>query len=569
MENAEIAAALDEIADLLEIQNGSRFRVRSYRNAARTVRDASRRMADMVAEDERLTELPNIGKSTAQNIRELVEKGKCGRLEKLRSKSPAEITELLHIPGLGPAKARLLHNELNVKSLADLKQAAEDERVREVEGMGPKTEERILHGIENMEKRAGRIRLYEAREYAQTLGKHLDKIDGIRQWEIAGSFRRRQETIGDLDVLVQADDREEVADKLTDHDSVADVVSKGTDKVRVRLRNGLAVDFLFFSEKQFGSALLYFTGSKAHNIALRKRARKRKWKLNERGLFSGRRKLAGETEAEVYKRLKLPMIPPELREDRGEIEAAEKDRLPKLIELDDIRGDLHAHTTASDGKNSINEMAKAAKERGYDYLAITDHSKAVHVANGLDERRLRKHADKIRDVKSRLKGFHLLAGVEVDILKDGRLDLDEKLLDELDWVNASVHSQFGMSKKKMTERLLNAIRSGVVDCIAHPLGRQIGSREPVQLDLDRILEACKENSVCLEINAYPDRLDLPDIHCKRARDAGVRIVISTDAHTVGDLDFMHYGVGVARRGWLEKKDVVNTSTARGVTKRRA
>jgi DNA polymerase (family 10) len=567
MENAEIAAAFDEIADLLDIQEANRFRIRSYRSAARTVRDASQRLADLVAKDDGLEDLPNIGESMAEKIRELVESGTCKRLEELRKKSPAQLTELLSIPGLGPKKVKGLHEELGVKALDELKKAAQDKRVRELEGMGPKTEERILKGIENLEEYGGRILLKEASEYAESLGRHLDEIAGIQDWQIAGSFRRRKETIGDLDVLVRAKDREQVADEITQHDSVADVISKGTDKVRVRLRNGLAVDLLFFRESEFGSALLYFTGSKSHNIALRKRARRRHWKLSEHGLFNGRKRLAGKTEAEVYKKLKLPLIPPELREDHGEVDAAEKDDLPKLIDLDDIRGDLHAHTTATDGKQSIKEMAKAAKERGYDYLAITDHSKAVHVANGLDEDRLRKHADKIRKVNGQLKGFRLLAGIEVDILKDGRLDLDEKLLDELDWVNGAVHSHFGLSEKKMTERLLKAIGSGVIHCVAHPFGRQIGSRKPIKLDLDQVLEACAEHGVCLEINAYPDRLDLPDIHCQRAKEAGVKMVISTDAHKKGDLDFMPYGVSVARRGWLEKRDVLNTVTAQTIEKR--
>lgn len=567
MENAEIAAVLDEIADLLEIQEANPFRIRSYRSAARTVRDASRRMADLIAEDEDLSDLPNIGESTAEKIREMVDTGRCQRLEKLRKKSPAKVTELLSIPGLGPKKVKQLHAELGVSTRDELKQAAEEERVRELEGMGAKTEQRILHGIENLEEHAGRIRLKEAQEYVESLGNHLDGVKGIQNWQVAGSYRRAKETIGDLDVLIRAKDRKKVADQLTKYEAVKNVISKGSDKVRVRLRNGLAVDFLFFEKRSFGSALMYFTGSKAHNIALRKRARQRKWKLNERGLFSGRKRLAGETEKEVYGNLKLPLIAPELREDRGEIEAAEKDKLPKLIELADIRGDLHAHTTASDGKQSIREMAKAAKKRGYDYLAITDHSKAVRVANGLDEDRLKKHADKIREVNGDLKGFRLLAGVEVDILKSGALDLNEDVLADLDWVNASVHSHFGLKKKAMTERLLKAVRSGVVDCIAHPLGRQIGVREPIDLDMDRLLEACAEEGVFLEINAYPDRLDLPDIYCQRAKEAGVEVVISTDAHKADDLEFMRFGVSAARRGWLEKKDVANTVTARSLSRR--
>ncbi len=567
MENAEIADVFAEIADLLEIQDGDPFRIRSYRNAARSVRDASTRMADLVADNGNLTDLPNIGQSTADKIREMVDTGSCRQLDDLRRKTPADLTSFLQVPGLGPRKTRALHDELGVTTLADLQQAAQDHRVRDVAGMGAKTEERILHGIENLQQHAGRVRLQEASEYVHTLGQHLDRIASIDQWAIAGSFRRRRETVGDLDVLIDASARARAADALTQHPSVDDVVSKGTDKVRVRLRNGLAVDFLFFNKREFGSALLYFTGSKAHNIKIRKRAQASDWKLNEHGLFDGRQRLAGKTEQDVYKKLKLTWVPPELREDRGEVEAAEADKLPRLIAQDDIRGDLHAHTTASDGHHSIKEMAQAAQERGYEYLALTDHSKAVHVANGLDEKRLRKHADQIRAVNSSLTNFRLLAGVEVDILKSGRLDLDADLLAELDWVNASVHSQFELSEKKMTERLLKAIRSGVIHCLSHPLGRQIGSRAPIQFDMDQIFQACHEENVCLEINAYPDRLDLPDIHCQHAREAGVKIVISTDAHKIGDLDFMQYGIGVARRGWLERRDVLNTVTADTLLKR--
>ncbi len=567
MENAEIADVLDEIADLLEIQEADQFRVRSYRNAARSVRDASERLADLVADGRDLSKLPNIGNSTAENIRELVEDGTCQRLADLRQQTPAELTDFLNVPGLGPKKAKALHDELGVATIDELKEAAQQNKVRDVSGMGAKTEQRILQGIENLKQHAGRIRLKEAQAYVHALGAHLDDISQIRNWQVAGSYRRRKESIGDLDVIIQATDREKTADQLTEHETVADVISKGTDKVRVRLRNGLAVDFLFFEAQAFGSALLYFTGSKAHNIALRKRAQGNDWKLNERGLFDGRKRLAGETEKEVYKKLDLPWIPPELREDRGEIDAARNDKLPRLIELDDIRGDLHAHTRASDGQHTIETMARAAQDKGYDYLAITDHSKAVRVANGLDEERLRKHVDDIRAVNSKLDEFRLLAGVEVDILEDGRLDLDEDLLAGLDWVNASVHSRFELPKDKMTERVVRAIESGVVNCIAHPLGRQLGSRAEIALDLDKVFAACTENGVCLEINAYPDRLDLPDIHCQRAKEAGVEIVISTDAHKTDDLDFMQFGIDVARRGWLEKKDIVNTVTARTLEKR--
>jgi len=569
MENAEIAAVFEEIADVLEIQGENPFRVRSYRNAARTLRDLSERVVDLVDQQKDLSKLPNVGESISRQIHQILKRGTSKRLESLRKKVPEELPELMRVPGLGPKKVKLIYDALGVHTLGELKEAAESGRLRELEGMGEKTEEKILRGVETVQRHGGRVRLKEAAEYARTLGHHLDEIADLKRWELAGSLRRRKETIGDLDILVETDHPRRFGNQIGKDDLVAEVVSKGEDKIQVRLRNGLNVDFRMFERKQFGSALMYFTGSKAHNIALRKRAQKRGWKLNEYGLFNGKKRLAGKTEEEVYKKLGLAWVPPELREERGEVKAAEKSRLPQLVELDDIHGDLHAHTKATDGKNTIEEMAKGARERGYEYLAITDHSKAVTVAKGLDEDRLRKHSDDVRNVGQSIKNFALLAGVEVDILKNGDLDLDEDVLAELDWVNGAVHSHFDLSKKRMTERLLAAIRSGVVDCLAHPFGRMFGSREPIQFDIDRVFEACRDHDVCLEINAYPDRLDLPDIYCQRAKEAGVDIVISTDAHKVSDLDFMRYGVSVARRGWLEKRDIVNTTTRRSLRKRRS
>jgi DNA polymerase (family 10) len=567
MENAEVAAVFDQIADILEIQDENAFRIRSYRNAAGTIRDHAERMEDLAAGGADLTELPGIGKNLAEKIHAILATGTCPTLEDLRKQIPPHLTDLLKVKGLGAKRAKLLYERLGISTLGELKKYAEAGGIRGLEGMGEKTEQNILKGLATLEAEAGRISIKTAADQAAAIGRHLERTKAIRRWEPAGSFRRRRETIGDLDILVLAADRKKALEAILAYEPIEDRLAVGDEKVSVRLASGLEVDFRFFDAAEFGAAMMYFTGSKAHNIAVRKRAQKRKWKLNEYGLFAGKRRIAGKSEEEVYKKLGLAWIPPELREDRGEVEAAEKKRLPALVEERDIRGDMHAHTDATDGRATVEEMAAAARKRGYRYLAITDHSQAVTVAHGLTAERLRRQADRVRELAARLKNFWLLAGIEVDILKDGRLDLPEKVLEGLDWVVASVHSVFEMDEAKMTERLLAAVRSGVVDCIGHPFGRLIGSRDPIRFDADRVFDACREHGVCLEINSYPDRLDLPDIFCKRAKEAGLVMVISTDAHKPADLDLMPFGVSVARRGWLEKKDVLNTATGAALRKR--
>jgi DNA polymerase (family 10) len=560
MENAQIADIFEEIADLLELQEENQFRVRSYRNAAQAIRNQSGRLEDMVEQGGDVSKIPNIGKSIADKVHEILEKGTCKRLEDLRKQVPEGLTNLMDVPELGPRKAMQLYKELNVESLDQLKKACEQHKVRDLEGMGQKTEEKILHGIGTLQSTAGRILYHEACDYLQSLGRHLNRISGIKQWEAAGSFRRRKETVGDLDILVQADNREEVRDAILDNNAIDEVIGSGTEKISVRLSGGLQVDFRFFDPSSFGSALMYFTGSKAHNIKLRRRVQDKKWKLNEYGLFKGNSLLAGKAEELVYKKLDMEWIPPELREDRGEIEAALQNSLPRLVEPDDIRGDMQSHTTASDGNFSISDMARAARDYGLDYLAITDHSQRVAMANGLDDERARKHADAIRQVDGDMKRFWLLAGIEVDILKDGRLDLSEKTLAAMDWVVASTHYDRNMSRKDMTERIVSALKTGLVHCLAHPFGRIIGKRDAIDFDVDKVVETCIENNVYIEINAQPDRLDLPDKYCKSVKDAGARFVISTDAHTGENFHFMPFGVNVARRGWLTKDDILNTRT---------
>lgn len=566
MENSAIAGIFDEIADLLDLQDGNQFRIRSYRSAARTVRDLSPRLEDLVEQDQDLTEIPNIGDSTADKIHEIIDTGTCERLEELKKKVPEGLTRVMDVPQLGPKKAMQLHEALGIEDLDDLREASENQEVRDVEGMGAKTEENILEGLRLLEQTADRVLYKDAQDHVTALSRHLDGLDAVRRWEVAGSFRRRKATIGDLDVLIETKDRDAATDKILEYDAIDSVLSRGEEKVSVRLGDGLQVDFRFFENADFGSAFLYFTGSRAHNITLRKRAQARDWKLNEYGLLKGDHRLAGQSEESVYHRLDLPWIPPELREDRGEIAAANDDALPDLIEPGDLRGDLQSHTDATDGAASVEDIAEAAHDRGHAFYAITDHSKRVTMAGGLDEDALKRHADHIREINEKYHDMWLMAGVEVDILKSGKLDLDEKALADLDWVVASIHYDMDLSEPKMTDRLVAAISSGVVHVIGHPLNRIIGKREGIRFDLDRVLEACVDNDVRLEINAQPDRLDLPDTYCKRARDAGVGFTIGSDAHKPSDLDLLPFGVDVARRGWLRREDVLNTRTKRQIEK---
>ncbi len=561
MENSEIARMFELIADMREFRGDNAFRVRSYRNAARTVRDLSQRVEDLVAQGEDLTQLPYVGKSIAEKMREMVQTGTCRTLEELRKEIPPELTELLHVPRLGAQGAKQVHEKLGVSSLAELRQACEDQRVRELPGMGAKSEENVLKGIRTLESASGRVLLKEAVEQIAAIGRHLDNCDAVVHWEPAGSYRRRKETIGDLDILIKAEDRDAVTQHILHYGAIEEVLGKGEEKVSVVLGGGLQVDFRYFDAHAFGTALMYFTGSKAHNIAVRQRVQDKGWKLNEYGLYEDDHRIAGETEEEVYAELGLDWIAPELREGRGELEAAAEGNLPHLIESGDIKGDLHCHSTASDGVNSVAEMVQAARRLGYEYLCIADHSKAVSIANGLDAERLQEHLEHIREVDAAYEDFWLLAGIEVDILKDGTLDLPESLLRELDWVTASTHFYLELSEEEMTRRLVAAVETGVVDCIAHPFMRLIGKRDMIQFDVDRVFEACRANGVCVEVNAHPERLDLPDIYARHARDMGLGIVLDTDAHSGADLGLINYGVGMARRGWLQAADVMNTKPA--------
>lgn len=556
--NADIANIFEEIADLLEIENANPFRVRAYRNAARQLQGMGVPASDMVAKGEDLTELPGIGEDLAAKIKEIVETGHCRSLDKLRKKTPPTITELLKIPGLGPKRVRSLYHELDVHTIEQLARAAHDGRIRELPGFGAKTEQTILHAITTHVAKQKRFKLAVAAQYAEPLKKYLEKIPDVSQVMLAGSYRRFKETVGDIDILVTATNAEKVMDRFVAYDEVKKINAKGGTRATVILQSGLQVDVRVVKKESFGAALQYFTGSKAHNIEIRRLAQERKLKISEYGVFKGEKPVSGSTEESVYHAIGLPWIAPELRENRGEIEAARAGKLPKLVELADLKGDLHAHTKATDGHDTLREMAEAARERGFEYIAITEHSRRLTVAHGLDPQRLRKQMHEIDKLNGQLKNITVLKGIEVDILEDGHLDLPDDVLSELDLVVGAVHSKFHLSRAKQTERILRAMDHPHFTILAHPTGRLLDSREPYDADILKIIRQARERGCYLELNAHPERLDLLDIYCQMARDEGVLVAISSDAHSIQDFDNLLYGVGQARRGWLEKKDVLNT-----------
>jgi DNA polymerase (family 10) len=546
------------VADLLEIQGANPFRVRAYRGAAQTVRALPRSLHELVRDGEDLSKLGGIGRDLAGKIAEIVETGSLPLLDELGRKTPPSLAELLRLPGLGPRRAQVLHEALGVEDLEDLARAARDGRVRALPGFGAKTEQTLLTAIAKDAATERRTLWPVAEAVARDLVKVLEAQPGVRRVEVAGSFRRRRETVGDLDILVTCARGAKVSDRFVAYEDVREVLAHGPTRSTVLLRSGLQVDLRVVPQVSYGAALHYFTGSKAHNIAIRKLGVRRKLKINEYGVFRGDRRVAGRTEREIYRAVGLPYIEPELREDRGEIEAARRRRLPRLIELGDVRGDLHTHTTATDGRAGIEPMAAAARKLGYAYLAISDHTQAARVAGGLDAKAMRRHLARIEKVNAKLRGIRLLKAAEVDVLVDGSLDLPAEILRELDVVVCAVHSGFGLSRRKQTERLLRAMDDVHCQVLAHPTGRLLGEREPYAVDLERVIEAAAERGCALEINAQPKRMDLPDVWCKAAKEAGVKLVISTDAHSVEQLDTMRLGVGQARRGWLEADDVLNT-----------
>jgi DNA polymerase (family X) len=554
VQNAEIVAMFDQTADLLEIKGENQFRVRAYHRAARTIEGLPQSVRNLLSAEKDLTELPGIGKDLAGKIADIVKTGHFKLLEQLKKILPGQLGDMAALPGLGPKRVKLLYDKLKVRTLDDLRRAIKTGRLHELRGFGPTIEKKLAGALEKP-MAIKRFKLAVAEAEAEALVGFLR--DGGRV-VVAGSYRRRRDTVGDLDILVTTKQGPAVGAKLTRYENVAEVLAHGPTRTTVVLRSGLQVDVRAVPEQSYGAALLYFTGSKAHNIALRSLANERDWKLNEYGLFSGKRRIAGATEEEVYKKLGLTYIPPELREDRGEIALAKANKLPHLVTVADMRGDLHVHSDWTDGTTSIEAMAAAAQARGYAYMALTDHSRRVAMAHGLDPARVSRQVRDIDKLNEKFKGFTILKGIEVDILNDGRLDLPDSILSRLDVVVASVHSFFDLAREAQTDRVVRAMENRHVSILGHPTGRLIGAREPYDIDMDRVISAAHDLGCYLEINAEPDRLDLNDIHAHAAKSKGVKVAVSTDAHSVNGFQYMRFGIDQARRGWLTADDVINT-----------
>lgn len=554
VQNAEIAAMFDQTADLLEFKGENQFRVRAYHRAARTIEGLPQSVRSLLSAQKDLTELPGIGKDLAGKVADIVKTGHFALLDQLKKKLPGQLGDMAALPGLGPKRVKLLYDKLKVRTLDDLRRAIKAGRLQKLRGFGQTMEKKLAGALEKPAIE-NRFKLAVAEAEAEALVAFLR--DGGRV-VVAGSYRRRRDTVGDLDVLVTSKYGTAVGDKLVRYENVTEVLAHGPTRATVVLRSGLQVDVRVVPEQSYGAALLYFTGSKAHNIALRGLAIDRGWKLNEYGLFSGKRCIAGAIEEEVYEKLGLAYIPPELREDRGEIALAKADKLPRLVTVSDIRGDLHAHSDWTDGTVSIEGMAAGAQACGYEYMALTDHSRRLTMAHGLDPARVARQIREIDKLNAKLKGFTVLKGIEVDILKDGSLDLSDSTIEKLDVVVASVHSFFDLPREAQTERVVRAMENRHVSILGHPTGRLIGVRGPYDIDMDRVLSAARDLGCFVEINAEPDRLDLNDIHAHAAKSKGVKVAVSTDAHSVNAFQYMRFGIDQARRGWLTANDVINT-----------
>lgn len=557
MNNAEIARILERLAIRLEIQGENPFRVRAYREAGRIVGAHSEAMSAIAGTPGALEAIKGIGKDLAAKIRDLVATGHTALDDELRKQIPDEVVDFTELQGLGPRRVKTLFETLGIRDYEALEAAAKAGKLRDLPGFGEKVEQNVLKALATASQWSGRILLSDAWPLAHALTERVAAVKGVKQVELAGSFRRRRETVGDLDLLATGGNAEAVMDAFAGHESVAEVIGRGETKCSVRLRSGLQVDLRIVPATSFGAALLYFTGSKSHNIELRKLAIEKGWSLNEYGLTKGDKVLAGRTEEEVYAKLGLAWIPPELREANDEIALARDGRLPELVTLEDLRGDLHMHTTRSDGRDSIDAMVEAAIARGYEYVAITEHSKALAMANGFDAARVRKSVGEIEAARRRHGGIRILHGLEVDILGDGTLDLDDDTLAILDWVIVSIHSKFEMTPEAATARAVKAVSNPHVHAFGHPTGRLIGSREGVPFDIEKVSEAAARNGVAMEINAGPNRLDLNDSHARAAKAKGCRFVIDTDAHATGQLENLKFGVFQARRAGLTAADVLN------------
>lgn len=553
MDKLQVAQILDEIGDLLEMKDVE-FKPRAYHKAAMVVRNLSKKLEEV----EDLTELPGVGESIAKKIRELMETGELEYYEKLKKQFPIDYEALLSVEGLGPKTIKKLYKKLGIKNLDDLEEAAKKHEIRGLEGFGEKSEQNILENIEFAKQKTKRKLLAYAEPVAQRIIQKMKEDQNVKKISVAGSLRRKKETIGDLDVLVTTKEPEPVMKRFTSLETGSKIIAEGPTKSTIKLENGMNCDLRIIKPISWGSALMYFTGSKQHNIQVRKIAMKKGYKLNEYGLFKGEKRIAGKTEEEVYKKLGLQYTPPELRENRGEVGAAQNNELPKLVSYDALKGDLQMHTKWSDGDHSIKQMAEKAKQLGHEYVAITDHTGTLRIAGGLTAKEMKKYVKKIDEVDEQVKGIKVLKGAEVNIDSKGELDMKDSILKKLDVVVAGVHSGFRQSEQKITNRITTAMEHESVNIIAHPTGRKINSREPYKVDVEKLFKKSKETNTFLEIDSYPDRLDLKDVHVKQAVNNGCRIVINTDAHNAEQLRYIKYGIATARRGWATKKHVLNT-----------
>jgi len=557
MKNKELADLFEKMADILEFKGENPFKISAYRKASRIIGDLTQDIEEITEQGE-LKNIPGIGEGMAQKIGEYLKTGKISKFEEMKKGVSDELIAIMDIPGMGPKTLALIHKERGINNLSHLEKAVEDSSLTNLPGMGEKKIENIKRGIQLLKQSKGRMSLGVAFPVAKRIVETLRQKAGSKKIEWAGSLRRMKENIGDIDILATGKDKEKIVQVFTHLPEVKEVLASGETKASVIVEGGTQVDLRVVEEDSYGAALQYFTGSKGHNIHLRGIAKAKGIKINEYGVFKGNKKIAGKEEKDVYRVLRMEWIEPELREDRGEIEAAQKGRLPKLVQESEIKGDLHVHSKWSDGISSIEEIAKAAQRRGYQYVAVCDHSKSLKIAHGLDESRLMKQMEEIDRLNEKLKNFKILKGTEVDILSDGKLDLSEKILEKLDFVVAAIHSGFKQDKARMTKRIVQALENPYLHILAHPSGRLLGARDPYEVEMDELMEIAKKYGKALEINAYFERLDLDDIHCRKAKEMGVRVGIGTDAHHLDQMWMMSLGVAVARRGWLETKDVLNT-----------
>ena len=565
MKNKELADLFEKMADILEFKGENPFKIRAYRKASRILGDLTQDIGE-ITESGKLKDVPGIGEGMAQKIVEYLKTGKIAKYEEIRKGVSDELIGIMDIPGMGPKTLSLIHREKGIGNLSQLEKAVEDGSLIGLPGIGEKKVENIKRGIELLKQSKGRMNLGIAFPLAKRIVEALREKTGLRKIEWAGSLRRMRENIGDIDILATGPNHEQIVTTFTHLPEVKEVLASGETKASVIVEGGVQIDLRVVDEDSYGAALQYFTGSKGHNIHLRGIAKAKGIKINEYGIFKGEKKIGGKEEQDVYKALGMDWIEPELREDRGEIEAAQKKHLPKLVEEPEIRGDLHIHSKASDGTASIEEIAKAAQKRGYQYVAICDHSKSLKIARGLDESRLLKQIEEIDRMNEKLKGFQILKGTEVDILTDGKLDHADKVLEKLDFVVAAIHSGFKQEKEKMTKRIVRALENPFVHCLAHPSGRLLGARAPYEVEIDEVMEVAKRNGKALEINATLERLDLDDIHSRKAKEMGIKLAIGTDAHHLDQLWMISLGVSVARRGWLESQDLLNTLSLKEVLK---